>query len=153
MGGLLSEKFLDTNLTIPFAGPPLNTPSLQKYKRVWRILLPWWHQSWTKQYIDIMEFGNEIKWHMDSYLILDSYFDEKYWPELIGDALDKWEIFLDLLFNLIRHYTRQMVDAWGGWSLFQVLLQTLKRVASKHGVSIPTVAVKYILDQVKWPFL
>ncbi|XWS52857.1 hypothetical protein CRYUN_Cryun11dG0108200 [Craigia yunnanensis] len=73
MGGLLSEKFLDTNLAIPFAGPPLNTPSLQKYKR--------------------------------------------------------------------------MVDAWGGWSLFQTLLQTLKKVASKHGVSIPTVAVKYILDQ------
>lgn len=42
----------------------------------------------------------------------------------------------------------QMVDAWGGWSLFQVLLQTLKRVAIKHGVSIPTVAVRYILDQV-----
>ncbi|KAL6967062.1 hypothetical protein U1Q18_032863 [Sarracenia purpurea var. burkii] len=73
MGGLLSEKFLDTNLAIPFAGPPLNTPSLQKYKR--------------------------------------------------------------------------MVDAWGGWSLFQTLLQTLKKVASKHGVSIPAVAVKYILDQ------
>ncbi|KAF3772885.1 Flagellar radial spoke protein 5 [Nymphaea thermarum] len=66
MGGLLSEKFLDTNISIPFAAPPLNTPSLQKYKR--------------------------------------------------------------------------MVDAWGGWSLFQVLLQTLKKVASKHGVSIPTVA-------------
>ncbi|CAI0559580.1 unnamed protein product [Linum tenue] len=73
MGGLLSEKFLDTNLSIPFAGPPLNTPSLQKYKR--------------------------------------------------------------------------MVDAWGGWGQFQVLLKTLKKVASKHGVSIPTVAVKYILDQ------
>lgn len=73
MGGLLSEKFLDTNLSIPFAGPPLNTPSLQKYKR--------------------------------------------------------------------------MVDAWGSWSQFQVLLQTLKKVASKHGVTIPTVAVKYILDQ------
>ncbi|KAI3420530.1 Aldo_ket_red domain-containing protein [Psidium guajava] len=73
MGGLLSEKFLDTNLSIPFAGPPLNTPSLQKYKR--------------------------------------------------------------------------MVDAWGGWSQFQTVLQTLKKVASKHGVKIPTVAVKYILDQ------
>ncbi|KAJ4832191.1 hypothetical protein Tsubulata_009016 [Turnera subulata] len=73
MGGLLSEKFLDTNLSIPFAAPPLNTPSLQKYKR--------------------------------------------------------------------------MVDAWGGWSLFQVLLKTLKTIASKHGVSIPTVAVKYVLDQ------
>ncbi|KAL8193628.1 hypothetical protein R6Q57_026763 [Mikania cordata] len=73
MGGLLSEKFLDTNLSIPFAGPPLNTP-LQKYKR--------------------------------------------------------------------------MVDAWGGWSLFQVLLKTLNQVASKHRVLIPTVAVKYILDLV-----
>uniref|UniRef100_A0A7C8ZJV0 NADP-dependent oxidoreductase domain-containing protein n=1 Tax=Opuntia streptacantha TaxID=393608 RepID=A0A7C8ZJV0_OPUST len=73
MGGLLSEKFLDTNLAIPFAGPPLNTPSLQKYKR--------------------------------------------------------------------------MVDAWGGWSLFQTLLQVLNKIARKHGVSIPAVAVKYILDQ------
>jgi len=42
----------------------------------------------------------------------------------------------------------QMVDAWGGWSLFQGLLRTLKQVASKHGVSIATVGVKYILDQV-----
>ncbi|BAH94718.1 flagellar radial spoke protein 5 [Oryza sativa Japonica Group] len=73
MGGLLSEKFLDTNVSIPFAGPPLNTPSLQKYKR--------------------------------------------------------------------------MVDAWGGWSLFQALLQTLKKVSLKHGVSISTVAVRYILNQ------
>ncbi|PIA39252.1 hypothetical protein AQUCO_02700438v1 [Aquilegia coerulea] len=73
MGGLLSEKFLDTNLSIPFAGPPLNTPSLQKYKR--------------------------------------------------------------------------MVDAWGGWGLFQALLKTLNQVATKHMVSIPTVAVRYILDQ------
>ncbi|RCV10737.1 hypothetical protein SETIT_2G132600v2 [Setaria italica] len=73
MGGLLSEKFLDTNVSIPFAGPPLNTPSLQKYKR--------------------------------------------------------------------------MVDAWGGWSLFQTLLQTLKKVSLKHGVPIATVAVRYILNQ------
>ncbi|XP_048569066.1 flagellar radial spoke protein 5-like isoform X1 [Triticum urartu] len=73
MGGLLSEKFLDTNINIPFAGPPLNTPSLQKYKR--------------------------------------------------------------------------MIDAWGGWSLFQALLQTLKKVSLKHGIPISTVAVRYILNQ------
>lgn len=42
----------------------------------------------------------------------------------------------------------QMIDAWGGWSLFQVLLRTLKGVATKHGVSIPTVAVRYVLNQV-----
>ncbi|CAI9785877.1 unnamed protein product [Fraxinus pennsylvanica] len=45
------------------------------------------------------------------------------------------------------YVTTAMVDAWGGWSQFQVLLQTLKKVASKHGISIPTFAVKYILDQ------
>ncbi|RVW36928.1 hypothetical protein CK203_094921 [Vitis vinifera] len=33
-----------------------------------------------------------------------------------------------------------MVDAWGGWSHSQTLLRTLKTVATKHGVSIPTVA-------------
>ncbi|KAJ6906858.1 flagellar radial spoke protein 5 isoform X2 [Populus alba x Populus x berolinensis] len=71
MGGLLSEKFLDTNLSIPFSAPPLNTPSLQKW-----------------------------------------------------------------------------LNAWGGWSLFQSLLRTLKKIASKHGVSIPTVAVK-IHDSVR----
>lgn len=73
MGGLLSEKFLDTNISIPFVGPSLNTPSLNKYKR--------------------------------------------------------------------------MADAWGGWSLFQELLRTLKKISLKHGVSIPTVAVRYVLNQ------
>ncbi|CAN6438768.1 unnamed protein product [Victoria cruziana] len=34
MGGLLSEKFHNTNVLFPFAAPPLNTPSLQKYKMV-----------------------------------------------------------------------------------------------------------------------
>ncbi|TQD77368.1 hypothetical protein C1H46_037100 [Malus baccata] len=40
-----------------------------------------------------------------------------------------------------------MVDAWRGWSLFQALLQTLKGIATKYGVSIANVAVKYVLDQ------
>ncbi|XP_002993306.2 flagellar radial spoke protein 5 isoform X2 [Selaginella moellendorffii] len=73
MGGLLSEKFVDANVSIPFAGPALDTPSLKKYK--------------------------------------------------------------------------QMVNAWGGWDLFQELLKTCQQVAMKHGVSISTVAVRYILDQ------
>ncbi|KAG0554186.1 hypothetical protein KC19_12G070500 [Ceratodon purpureus] len=73
MGGLISEKFLDANISIPFAGPALDTPSLNKYKR--------------------------------------------------------------------------MVDAWGGWNLFQELLREVKKVANKHGVSMSTVAVRYILDQ------
>jgi aryl-alcohol dehydrogenase-like predicted oxidoreductase len=46
----------------------------------------------------------------------------------------------------LRKY-KNMVDAWGGWQLFQQLLSTLKEIADKHGVSIANVAVRYILDQ------
>ena len=42
---------------------------------------------------------------------------------------------------------KQMVDAWGGWGLFQELLAALKGIAAKHGVSIANVAVRYVLDR------
>jgi aryl-alcohol dehydrogenase-like predicted oxidoreductase len=46
----------------------------------------------------------------------------------------------------LRKY-KKMIDAWGGWSLFQELLSTLKRIAQKHNVSIANVATRYILDK------
>ncbi len=42
---------------------------------------------------------------------------------------------------------KQMVDAWGGWELFQELLAELKAIADKHGASIANVSVRYILDR------
>jgi aryl-alcohol dehydrogenase-like predicted oxidoreductase len=39
-----------------------------------------------------------------------------------------------------------MVDAWGGWALFQQLLAVLKSIATRHGVSVATVAVRWVLD-------
>ena len=42
---------------------------------------------------------------------------------------------------------KQMVDAWGGWELFQELLQALKIVAEKHEVSVANVAVRYVIDR------
>jgi aryl-alcohol dehydrogenase-like predicted oxidoreductase len=46
----------------------------------------------------------------------------------------------------LRKY-KQMVDAWGGWALFQSLLQTLRSIADKHGVSIANVATRAILER------
>lgn len=46
----------------------------------------------------------------------------------------------------LRKY-KNMIDAWGGWNLFQELLSTLKPIAEHYGVSIPNVAVRYVLDQ------
>ena len=42
---------------------------------------------------------------------------------------------------------KQMIDAWGGWDLFQELLVVLADVAQKHKVSIANVAVRAILDR------
>lgn len=44
----------------------------------------------------------------------------------------------------LRKY-KQMIDAWGGWNLFQKLLSTLKGIAQKYNVSIANVATNYIL--------
>ncbi len=40
-----------------------------------------------------------------------------------------------------------MIDAWGGWALFQKLLAALKPIADKHHVGIANVGMRYILDQ------
>jgi len=45
----------------------------------------------------------------------------------------------------LRKY-KNMIDAWGGWTLFQELLAVLKRIADRHRVSIANVGVRYILD-------
>jgi aryl-alcohol dehydrogenase-like predicted oxidoreductase len=45
----------------------------------------------------------------------------------------------------LRKY-KQMIDAWGGWELFQALLRVLKQIADKHHASLANVAVRAILD-------
>jgi aryl-alcohol dehydrogenase-like predicted oxidoreductase len=42
---------------------------------------------------------------------------------------------------------KNMIDAWGGWTLFQELLAVLKQAAAKHRVSIANVGVRYVLDR------
>jgi len=42
---------------------------------------------------------------------------------------------------------KNMIDAWGGWALFQELLAVLKPIADKHGASIANIGTRYILDQ------
>ncbi|MDK2412064.1 aldo/keto reductase [Aphanizomenon sp. PH219] len=58
-------------------------------------------------------------------------------PELKG---------LEINTTSLRKY-KQMIDNWGGWGLFQQLLNTLKTIADKHQVSIANVAVNCVLNQ------
>jgi aryl-alcohol dehydrogenase-like predicted oxidoreductase len=46
----------------------------------------------------------------------------------------------------LRKY-KKMIDAWGGWNLFQELLSTLKIIGQKHRVSIANIATSYILGK------
>ena len=48
--------------------------------------------------------------------------------------------FLDTLKNWSLIKYKNVIDQWGGWALFQELLQVLRQVADKHRVSISNVA-------------
>ena len=52
----------------------------------------------------------------------------------------------DLTTASLQKY-KNMIDAWGGWPLFQALLAALKPIANKHGASIANIGTRYILDQ------
>jgi aryl-alcohol dehydrogenase-like predicted oxidoreductase len=47
--------------------------------------------------------------------------------------------------SLVKY--KLVIDDFGGWDLFQQLLQQLQKVAQRHGVSIPTVAMRWVLQQ------
>ena len=40
-----------------------------------------------------------------------------------------------------------MIDAWGGWILFQELLAALRPVAQKHDAGIANIGTRMILDR------
>ena len=42
---------------------------------------------------------------------------------------------------------KNMIDAWGGWPLFQELLAVLKQIADKHRVGIANVGMRYVFDR------
>lgn len=42
---------------------------------------------------------------------------------------------------------KNMIDAWGGWNLFQELLATLKHIAAKHEASIANIGVRYVVER------
>jgi aryl-alcohol dehydrogenase-like predicted oxidoreductase len=39
-----------------------------------------------------------------------------------------------------------MIQTWGDWDLFQILLQTLQAIAAKHNVCNSNVATRWMLD-------
>jgi len=52
----------------------------------------------------------------------------------------------DLTTSSLQKYYN-MIDAWGGWNLFQELLHTLSDIAKKHNSSIANISTKFILDK------
>ncbi|TID25248.1 aryl-alcohol dehydrogenase [Venturia nashicola] len=68
-----------------------------------------------------------------------------------GFIAEKWlnkpepELFsTDITPSQRKYY--EMILNWGGWALFQQLLQVLKQIARKHHVSISNVATRWVLD-------
>ena len=47
--------------------------------------------------------------------------------------------------SLIKY--KLVIDEFGGWAAFQALLRVLKAIGDRHGVSIATVATRWVLEQ------
>jgi aryl-alcohol dehydrogenase-like predicted oxidoreductase len=47
--------------------------------------------------------------------------------------------------SLQKYY--QMINAWGGWNLFQELLEILSKISKKHACSIANVSTSFILEK------
>ena len=52
----------------------------------------------------------------------------------------------DLTTASLQKY-KNMIDAWGGWQLFQKLLSELNSIAEKHNCSIANIATRFVLDK------
>ena len=61
--------------------------------------------------------------------------------------LNKKEPLLNNQFTWSQMKYKRFIDVTGGWEQFQSLLQTLKKVADRHHVSISNIASRYILEQ------
>jgi aryl-alcohol dehydrogenase-like predicted oxidoreductase len=53
---------------------------------------------------------------------------------------------VDLNTASLRKY-KQMIDLWGGWALFQELLDAVKGIADKHRVGLAAIAIRCLLDR------
>ncbi|MAG12974.1 MAG: aldo/keto reductase [Spirochaetales bacterium] len=47
--------------------------------------------------------------------------------------------------SLVKY--RLIIDEYGGWDEYQGLLSAARQIADKHGVSIPNVAMRYVLEK------
>ena len=72
-------------------------------------------------------------------VLLGGFFSEKY---LKADEPTRAD--LDTA-SLQKYYN--MIQEWGGWKLFQELLDTLDAISKKHNCSIANVATRFILDR------
>ncbi len=71
--------------------------------------------------------------------LLGGFFSEKYLGADIPTRMDLSTASLQKYYN--------MIDAWGGWNLFQELLQVLDEIAKKHECTIANIATRFILDK------
>ena len=71
--------------------------------------------------------------------LLGGFFSERY--------LGVDEPQRDSLITASLQKYKNMIDAWGGWNLFQELLSELNNIAQKHNCSIANVATRFVLDK------
>jgi len=118
----------------------------------------------TPRLAEIVEAGVRIVAHQVQYSLLD-HRPENGMAELCreqdihllcygslagGFLTDRWvgaEEPQEPLPNRSLTKYKLIIDEFGGWTLFQELLATLRDIADRHGVGIGAAAIRYVLDR------
>ncbi|KAK5049874.1 hypothetical protein LTR84_003992 [Exophiala bonariae] len=104
----------------------------------------------TKRLEEILEAGIKVVTNQVQFSLIDSR-PAMRMGECGGFLAEKWlgkpepELFSGDITPSQRKYF-EMILAWGGWALFQELLQTLKVIATKHDMAVSNVATRWVLD-------
>jgi aryl-alcohol dehydrogenase-like predicted oxidoreductase len=96
----------------------------------------WWDYR-DKNYLDALQFMTQLLFAYGT--LAGGLLSERYLGQSEPNPM--------LLRTASLRKYKNMVDAWGGWSLLQNLLSILKQIAARYRVSIANVAVRYILEQ------
>ena len=88
----------------------------------------------------MVDLCSEFDCYLGCYGVLAGGLISEKWVGIPDPGAPKFEnVSLDKYYRIIQDM--------GGWDLFQELLKVLQIIASKHHVSIPNVACRYMLDQ------
>jgi len=133
--GKMTKEIVEKNIAISLRRMDVDSLDLLQFH--------WWDYR-DKNYLDALYFLGELQQEGKIKHLALTNFDTEHLKIILSAGIKI--VSNQVQFSLIGKY-KNMINAWGNWQLFQELLTVLKAIADSYHVTIPNVAVRYVLEQ------